>query len=301
MGAIGKSLKRLEDRALLLGQGRFAADLHRAGELTMRVVRSSIAFGRIRSIDTRAARRAPGVIAVWTFADVDQLPPIDFRQMKFGGLERYRQSVLAHDYVRYVGDPVAVVFADSVFAAEDAAELVQCELDALTPYLDPTRDPPAFMPETQPDLRCEAALIVKEYGDLAAAYVRAERVVELEVAVGRHSGVPMETRGALAYFDPANGRLTMLGASKIPHLNRNAIAAMLDMPLEMVQFYEGHVGGGFGVRGELYPEDVLVCHAAMRLKRPVRWIEDRHEHLIAANHSRDQLHRLRAAVDANGF
>lgn len=301
MGAIGQSHKRLEDHTLLVGRGRFAADLHRPGELTMRVVRSPIAFGRIRTIDTRAAMRARGVIAVWTFADVDRLPPIDFRQMKFGGLEHYRQSVLAHDYARYVGDPLAVVFADSVYAAEDAAELVHCELDELTPYLDPTAEPPAYMPETHPTLRCEAALIVKEYGDLAAAFAQAHRVIELEVAVGRHSGVPMETRGGLAYFDPAQGRLTMLGAAKIPHLNRNAIAGMLDMPFEMVHLFEGHVGGGFGVRGELYPEDVLVCHAAMRLKRPVRWIEDRQEHLLAANHSRDQLHRLRAAIDANGF
>jgi carbon-monoxide dehydrogenase large subunit len=125
--------------------------------------------------------------------------------------------------------------------------------------------------------------------------------VELEVAVGRHSAVPLETRGALANFDPATGVLTMRGAAKVPHYNRDQVARMLDLPGDMVHMIQGHVGGGFGVRGELYPEDVLVCQAALRLKRPVKWVEDRFEHLLAANHSRDQLHRLRAAVDERGF
>ncbi len=301
MGAIGQSLKRLEDRPLLIGAGRFAADLNYPNQLHMRVVRSPIAFGRIRRIDTREALRLPGVVAIWTWADVDRIAPIDFRLSKVSGLEPFRQTVLARDYVRYVGDPVAVVFAENVYAAEDAAELVTCDIDAHAPYLTPTDEPPEFMPDTHPGLKCEAAVLVKSYGDIADAFARAHRIIELEVAVGRHSGVAMETRGALAYFDPAKGQLSMLGAAKVPHFNRNTIAGMLDLPVGMVQLYEGHVGGGFGVRGELYPEDVLVCHAAMRLKRPIKWIEDRQENLLAANHSRDQVHRLRAAIDERGF
>lgn len=300
-GSIGRSLKRLEDRPLLLGRGRFAADQNFPGQLTMRVVRSNVAFGRIRGVDIRAALRAPGVAAVWTFADVERIPPIDFRLSKVAGLEPFRQTVLARDYVRYVGDPIAVVFAEDVYAAEDAAELVEVDIEALPPYLVASDEPPAFMPAVHPDLNAEAAVVTKGYGDIDAAFARAHRVVEVEFVVGRHSAVPMETRGAVANFDPAKGQLSMLGAAKVPHFNRNTIANMLDLPGAMVQLYEGHVGGGFGVRGELYPEDVLVCHAAMRLKRPVKWIEDRHENLVAANHSRDQVHRLRAAVDARGF
>ncbi len=300
-GYIGRPLKRLEDRPLLLGRGRFAADQNFPGQLTMRVVRSSVAFGRIRRIDVRAALRASGVVAVWTFADVERVPPIDFRLSKVAGLEPFRQTVLAREYVRYVGDPVAVVFAEDVYAAEDAAELVELDIDELPPYLLASDEPPAFMPALHPGLKAEAAVVTKGYGDLDAAFAGAHRIVEIELAVGRHSAVPMETRGAVANFDPAAGQLSMLGAAKVPHFNRNTIANMLDLPAGMVQLYEGHVGGGFGVRGELYPEDVLVCHAAMRLKRPVRWIEDRYENLIAANHSRDQVHRLRAAVDARGF
>ena len=128
----------------------------------------------------------------------------------------------------------------------------------------------------------------------------AHAVVELDLAIGRHSGVPMETRGAIARYDAARDMLEMHGAAKVPHWNRDNIARMLRRAPSTVHLFEGHVGGGFGIRGELYPEDVLVCVAALRLGRPVKWIEDRREHLIAANHSRQQHHRVRAAVDAQG-
>lgn len=298
---IGVSHRRLEDRTLLTGEGRFAADLSAPGQLHMRVVRSPVAFGRLRSIDAREARRLPGVVAVWTYADVEHLPPIQIRLTKIGGLEPYQQTVLARDYVRYVGDPVAVVFAEDAYVAEDAAELVVPEIEELAPCVSATAPPGEFNPATLPGVSTEAARVTKAYGDLDAAFAAAHAVVELEVAVGRHTGVPLETRGALAEFDPPRGTLTLRGAAKVPHYNRGQVARMLDMPDEMVHLIEGHVGGGFGVRGELYPEDVLVCQAALKLKRPVKWIEDRQEHLVAANHSRDQSYRLRAAVDARGF
>ena len=288
MKYIGTSLKRLEDRTLLLGRGQYAADLAAPGQLHMRVVRSSVAHGKLVAIDKSEARAHPGVHAVWTFDDVRHVPPIGIRLTRVGGLEPYQQTVLANDRVRYVGEPVALVFAEDPYAAEDAAELVRLEIDELPAKVSPLEAP-------------EAALVEKGYGDLAAAFAAAHAVVELEVAVGRHSGVPLETRGALADFDPASGILTMKGAAKVPHYNRDQVARMLDLPADLVHLIQGHVGGGFGVRGELYPEDVLVCQAALRLKRPVKWTEDRFEHLIAANHSRDQIHRLRAAVDARGF
>lgn len=288
MKYIGASLKRLEDRSLLLGRGEYVADLTAPGQLCMRVVRSSVAHGRIVSIDKSQARAHPGVHAVWTYDDVRHLPPIGIRLTRVAGLEPYQQTVLAKDEVRYVGEPVAVVFAEDAYAAEDAAELVRVDIDELLVHVSPLDAP-------------EAALIEKAYGDLAAAFAAAHTVVELEVVVGRHSGVPLETRGALAHFDPASGILTMKGAAKVPHYNRDQVARMLDLPGDMVHLIQGHVGGGFGVRGELYPEDVLACQAALRLKRPVKWIEDRFEHMLATNHSRDQVHRLRAAVDEKGF
>ena len=288
MKYIGASPKRLEDRPLLTGRGQYAADLKAARQLYMRVVRSSVAHARITEINVEEARSHPGVVAVWTYDDVRHLPPIAIRLTRVGGLEPYQQTVLANERVRYVGDPVAVVFAEDPYAAEDAAERVQLELEELPAQLSALEAP-------------EAAVVTKAYGDLEAAFAAAHAVVELEVSIGRHSAVPLETRGALAEFDPASGVLTMRGAAKVPHYNRDQVARMLDLPGDMVHLIQGHVGGGFGVRGELYPEDVLVCHAALRLKRPVKWIEDRYEHLVAANHSREQLHRLRAAVDPRGY
>jgi aerobic carbon-monoxide dehydrogenase large subunit len=301
MSAIGRSLRRLEDRPLLTGQGRFAADNRADGQLHMRVVRSPIAFGRIAGIETEEAAALAGVVAVWTAADVADLPPIDFRMTRITGLEPYRQHVLARDYVRYVGDPVAVVFAEDPYVAEDAADLVFCDILEEEPCLDATAAPVPFMPERHPGLLSEPATIVKSYGDIDAAFAGAAHIVEMELKVGRHTGVPLETRGALAVHDRGSGVLTMYGAAKVPHYNRDSIARMLDLPPDQVRLSEGHVGGGFGIRGELYPEDVLVCAAALRLGRPVKWVEDRREHLMAANHSRDQVHRLKAAVDASGF
>ena len=133
-----------------------------------------------------------------------------------------------------------------------------------------------------------------------AAFRVARTVITLDLEIGRHSGVPLETRGAIARHDRARDVLELHGAAKVPHWNRDQIARMLGRAPAGVQLYEGHVGGGFGIRGELYPEDLLVCVAALKFGRPVKWIEDRREHLIAANHSRQQAHHVRAAVDAAG-
>ena len=293
---IGRSVPRLEDPPLVRGQGRFAADVSFPHQLHMRVVRSPAAHGLIRAIDTRAARALPGVVAVWTFADVADVPPIDFRLTNIPGLEHYRQTVLARDRVRYVGDPVAAVFATDAYLAEDAADLIEPEIDELPVCLSATAPPVPL----DADRLSEPAVITKGYGDIDAAFRAAAHVVELELDIGRHSGVPLETRGAIARYDAARDILEMHGAAKVPHWNRDTIARMLGRPPSKVHLYEGHVGGGFGIRGELYPEDVLVCLAALRLGRPVKWIEDRREHLIAANHSRQQTHRVRAAVAADG-
>ena len=297
MKLIGQGVRRLEDRPLLTGAGRFAADVSFPHQLTMRVVRSPVAHGRLRVVDVRAALGAPGVVAVWTGADVAEVPPIDFRMTRVAGLEPYRQPILAREFVRYVGEPVACVFAGDAYVAEDAAELVTLEIEELTPIVSATAPPGEFAP----GVSSEAATISKSYGDLDQAFRQAHAVVELELAVGRHSGVPLETRGAIARYDAGRDRLELYGAAKVPHYNRDAIATMLGLAPGALQLFEGHVGGGFGVRGELYPEDVLVCLAARRLGRPVKWIEDRCEHLLAANHSRDQVHKVRAAVDPRGF
>jgi aerobic carbon-monoxide dehydrogenase large subunit len=293
---IGQSVERLEDPPLVTGRGIFAGDINFPHQLTMRIVRSPYAHGRIVSIDIKAARTLPGVFAVWTADDIAEVPPVDFREGSIPALDPYRQPVLATGRVRYVGDPVAAVFAADAYIAEDAADLVAIEIEELPPLLDAGAAPAEFSPGHS----SEAALIRQGYGDVDAAFREAAHIVELELTVGRHSGVPLETRGAIGRYDAARGILELHGAAKVPHRNQELLARMLGLPLSSIHVHESHVGGGFGVRGELYPEDVLVCVAAKRFNRPVKWIEDRREHLIAANHSRQQVHKIRAAVDGNG-
>src|SRR5580693_6952253 len=290
---IGQSVTRLEDPPLVTGRGEFAGDINFPHQLHMRMVRSAHAHGRIVSLDVSAARALPGVFAVWCAADITDVPPVDFREGSIPALDPYRQPVLANGMVRYVGEPIAAVFADNQYVAEDAADLVTMEIDELPPVLD--AEAPLF--EFSPGNDSEPAIIRQGYGDVDAVFRTAPHVVELELAIGRHSGVPLETRGAIGRFDASRGILELHGAAKVPHRNQELLSRMLKIPPRGIQVHESHVGGGFGVRGELYPEDVLVCVAAKKFNRAVKWIEDRREHLIAANHSRQQLHRIRAAVD----
>jgi carbon-monoxide dehydrogenase large subunit len=294
---IGASVTRLEDAPLVRGSGLFAADVSFPFQLHMRVVRSTMAHAKIGAIDIDKAMSAPGVVAVWTGHDLAALPPIDFRDDRVEKLVPYRQPILARERVRYVGEPIAVVFAEDPYRAEDAAEEVTVALDALPPGLS-TDDAPG---EFAPGLSTEPMIIEKSYGDLQHAFRSAHAVVELDLSIGRHSGVPLETRGAIARYDSERDMLELHGAAKVPHRNREQIAKILQRPLSSVHLFEGHVGGGFGVRGELYPEDVLVCLGALRLNRPVKWIEDRQEHFVATNHSRQQRHQIRAAVDQSGY
>jgi aerobic carbon-monoxide dehydrogenase large subunit len=293
---IGQSVARLEDPPLVQGQGRYAGDISFPHQLHMRVARSNHAHGRIAAIDTAAARAVPGVVAVWTAADIADVPPIDFREGRIPALEPYRQPVLARERVRYVGEPIAAVFAEDPYVAEDAADLVTVKISELPALLAADAEPGEFAD----DRNTEVSIIRQGYGDVDATLAAAPMVVELELAIGRHSGVPLEARGAIGRYDLARDILELHGAAKVPHRNRDLLARMLNLAPSAIHVHESHVGGGFGIRGELYPEDVLVCVAAMRLRRAVKWLEDRREHLIAANHSRQQLHRIRAAIDREG-
>ena len=293
---VGRSVPRLEDPPLITGSGQFIGDITFPHQLHMRIVRSPYAHAKLRSVDVAAARAAPDVVAVWTGADIASLPPIDFRDPAGEALSPYRQPLLAQDRLRYVGEPVAAVFAADAYLAEDAAELVSLAIDELPPLLDAAATPGSFASGQS----TEATVLRAAYGDIDAAFAQSHAVVELDLTIGRHSAVPIETRGALARYDTSRDVLELYGAAKIPHRNRDAIARMLGRSAAAIVLKEGNTGGGFGVRGELYPEDFLVCLGALRLGRPIKWIEDRSEHLIAANHSRQQHHRARMAVDADG-
>jgi aerobic carbon-monoxide dehydrogenase large subunit len=298
--AVGRSVRRVEDDRLLRGAGRFVDDVDRPGQLWMRVVRATSAHARLIAVDTAAALEAPGVHAVLTAQDLDPVPRVPVRLGPFDRpLDAYLQPVLAENRVRYVGEPVAAVVAADAYAAEDAAELVVAQLEPLPAVLDAARaiEPAA---EALHDGGNEALTLERGYGDVEGAFERAAHVVEVEVEVGRHTAVPLETRGLVADYDAALDRLTIWGATKVPHFNRRVLAGMLGMAEERIALRATDAGGGFGVRGEFYPEDFLVPYLARALDRPVKWIEDRAEHLVATNHSRQQRRRLEGAFAADG-
>ncbi len=293
---VGKSVGRLEDPPMVTGEARYAADINFPGQVHMRVVRSQHAHGEIISIDTAEALAMPGVTAVWTADDIPEIPYVDFREGSIPALDPYRQPVLATGRVRYVGEPVAAIFASDPYLAEDAADRVRIEVKELPVILSAEDEPGDF----DGGLDSEAALVNQGYGDVEAAFSASHKVVELDLSIGRHSGVPLETRGAIGRYDADADMLELHGAAKVPHKNREVLSRMLGRELSTMNIFESHVGGGFGIRGEIYPEDILVLVAAMRLGQPVKWIEDRYEHLLAANQSRQQTHRIRAALDPDG-
>ncbi len=293
---IGRSVARLEDEPLLLGKGRFVDDIAFDRQLHMRVVRSNHARGKLVGIDIAAARAMPGVTQIWTGEDIASLPPIDFRDPAAEALKPYRQPALAQGFVRYVGEPVAVVFADCPYRAEDAAQAVVIDIDEEQALLSAS----AATGEFAAGLSTEPIVLSNSYGDIERVLREAAHVIELDLSIGRHSGSPLETRGCIARYDEARDVLELYGAAKVPHRTRDNLARILGRAPESVHLKEGHTGGGFGIRGELYPEDVLASVAAMRFKRPVKWIEDRREHLMAANHSREQRHKVRTGFDDDG-
>ncbi|HXV92104.1 MAG TPA: xanthine dehydrogenase family protein molybdopterin-binding subunit, partial [Pseudonocardia sp.] len=298
MSALGRSVRRLEDDRLLRGRGRFHDGVTRAGQLWMRVVRSPVAHARIEAVDPGAALALDGVHGVYTAADLDPLPRIPVRQVVPGiDLAPYLQAPLASGFVRYVGDPVAVVLADDPYLAEDAADLVRLDLTELPVDLD-ARAAAAGTPESWGGATAEAAVVEIGYGDVDAVFESAPHVVAVDLRVGRHGGTPLEPRGLVADHDEATGRVTVWGATKVPHWNRRVLAAILGVAEHRIHMPEADAGGGFGVRGEIYPEDVLVPWLCLRTRRPVKWSEDRAENLVAANHSREQDHRIELAFDA---
>ncbi len=297
---IGASIARKEDPRLLRGQGRFGADFARPGQLWARVVRSPVAHGRLRAVRTGRAARADGVVTVVTAASLPAGLAIPVRlQVQDADLRPYLQPVLAAGTVRYVGEPVAVVVAGDPYAAEDAAELVDTDIEEMPAVLDAAAaaapDAPALFPGGN-----VAADFTLGFGDVAGAFARADHVVEIEVEIGRHGAVPLEPRALLADVDPATGALSIFGMTKVPVFNRDLLGSLLGMDETQIHVHAVDAGGGFGARGEFYPEDFLVPWLARTLRRPVMWVEDRAEHLVAVNHSRQQAHRIAGAFDSGG-
>jgi carbon-monoxide dehydrogenase large subunit len=283
---IGSPVERIEDLRFLRGRGEYVGDLRRPGMLHAAILRSPIAHGKIRGVDATAARAMAGVHAVITAAEIGAVPRIPLRLLPLPGTERFLQPVIAAERVRYVGEPIAVVLADSAALAEDGVEAIVLDIEELPPVADRRASGQhdiLLFEESGTNL---AMTFTATKGDADAAFRAADYVRQEHFQVQRYTALPLEPRGVLAEWDAAQGRMTVLGAAKVPFFNRDTLAAMLGLASEDVDLIENDVGGGFGARGEFYPEDFLIPFAARHVGRPVRWIEDRREHLTAMNHAR---------------
>lgn len=295
---IGAETRRLEDNRFLRGQGSYVDDVQLPHMLHAAVLRSPYPHARIVNIDLEAAQTLPGVVAIFTYKDIAGVKPIPVRLNPYGSLNPYLQYPLANERVRYVGEPVALIVAQSRYRAEDALERVLIEYEPLATAVDAEMEPEVALHEAAPDN--VATHFVTEKGDVAAAFAEADHIVKTRFVVGRHSGVPLETRGLVAYYDTSQGRLRVWGPTKVTHFNRGVLARLLEMPESRIQLIEPDVGGGFGVRGEFYPEDYLIPYAALKVGRPIKWIEDRLENLMACNHSRQQVYHIELALQSDG-
>src|SRR5499426_1982142 len=298
---IGLSVKRREDRRFLTGRGRFVDDVRLPRLVHAAIVRSPHAHARIVDVNARRARAHPGVVAVLTIADLPEctaaVPPL-VATPKF---RAYAQPAIAGPKVRHAGEAVAVVVADDAYGAADAADAVEVRYETL-----------AAAATVEAALAPGAARVFDEWpdnvagpstgtvGDVARGFAQAHAIVEAGLTVPRIAAMPIEPRGIVAQPDAPDGRLTVWTSTQVPFAVRAAIAAALGLAEEQVRVIAPDVGGGFGAKGHVYPEEVLIAAVARRLGRSVKWIEMRREHFLATAPDRDQRHQARLGVARDG-
>ncbi len=294
---------RVEEERFLTGRGRFLADLQPPGRVHAAFLRSPHAHARVVALDLEAVRRAPGVVAVLGPSDLPStrslpvMPIADARFAKAVGLEVHVPPVplLAGDRLFYVGQPMAVVVAESRAAAEDALELAELEADPLPPLIE--TEAALGGADLYPDVPGNVAgrLELRQGRPSAAAHT-----VRTRFEFGRQGAVPLETRGAVATPEEGTGRIVLWTSTQIPHRVRAAVADVLGWPEEQLRVVTPDVGGAFGTKANIYPEEALVALCAKQLARPVVWVEDRMEHLLASAQSRDQVHEVELGLDDAG-
>ena len=300
---LGAPIKRREDPRLLTGKGSYVDDFDLPGMVHGAVLRSPHAHARITSIDVDEARAVEGVLAVMTYEDVagtiERTPLLIPHDSLTHGQTQYP---LAKDTVNYVGEAVAFVVAVDRYVAEDAAALIQVDYEVLPTVVDLERAAEPGTTLVHEELGTNvAAHYVGTVGDPERAFADAPHVFRERLRIERSAGSPMETRGVLADWDEREGALRLWDSTQAPIGVRNGLAHFFKLPQHKVRVRAPDVGGGFGPKVmQFYPEEILVPLAAMRLKRPVKWIEDRREHFIATNHERLQVHEAEMAVDGEG-
>jgi len=294
---VGDRHLRKEDPRLLTGRGRYVADIALPGLLHAVLLRSPHAHARIARVDSTRARAHPGVVDVVTFADLGSAGRAMPMVPPHAELRGHNFAPLAGDRARFVGEPVAAVVADSRYAAEDARELLDVEYEPLPSAQTLASGAPAVHDDVADNV---AGRVTLARGDVEAALRAAPRVASVRLRIGRGGGQPMETRGLVADWNAALGQLTVWASSQVPHQIRQFIADLLDLAPHQVRVLAPDVGGGFGAKLIVYPEDVLIPFLARRLARPVRFIEDRLEHMLAATQEREQEHEVTVGFDDAG-
>jgi aerobic carbon-monoxide dehydrogenase large subunit len=298
MKYVGDRLLRKEDPRLVQGRGRYVGDIVLPGMLHAAVLRSPHAHARIGAIDAERARAAPGVALVVTYADLGaaalELPVIP----PHPALRARNFHVLAGDRARFVGEAVAVVLAESRYAAEDARELIRVAYEPLPAVQDSSAAGAALVHDDIADNLAGCVRLAR--GDVETALAGAPRVVSERLVIGRAGGQPMETRGLAAAYDAMAELLTVWASTQVPHQVRQVICELLDLPPHRVRVIAPDVGGGFGAKLIVYPEDVLIPLLALRTGRPVRWIEERTEHMLTATQERAQRHDVTVGFDGEG-
>jgi carbon-monoxide dehydrogenase large subunit len=318
-GGIGRPVVRKEDAALLTGQGRFSDDVNLAGQAYAAIVRSPHAHARIRGIDAAAARAKPGVLAVLTGAEAraDGLKSIPHRPIigapdialgKRDASDKFLSPhyALPHDRARFAGEAVAIVVAETLSAARDAAEQVIVDYEPLPAVTDSVKaaapDAPRLWDEAESNATPNVCLDA-QVGDAAAteaAFARAAHVVKLTTWIQRVTGVPMEPRAAVGNYDAASGRYTLHAGSGGVVRQKHELATVLGEPMERVRVVSGDVGGNFGTRNAFYPEFALVAWASRHIGRPVKWTCDRHEAFLSDYQGRDLFVEAELALDKAG-
>jgi carbon-monoxide dehydrogenase large subunit len=301
---IGKPQHRIEDRPLLTGQGRFVDDIAAPDTLEAAFVRSPHAHALIRGIDAAAARATPGVHAVYSLADLaphlaQERLPLQFRSADLP--PNITPFVLAKDEVSYVGETVAVVIADSRYVAEDATTRVEVEYEPLPAVADCRQAAEPGAPLAHRGRKSNVLTEFKQaYGDIPAAFARAAHKVSVHLKQHRGGAHSIEGRGIMAIPDVNEDRLTVWSSTQLAHEVRAFLMMLLRLDENQLRVVAPDVGGGFGAKFVMYPEEVVVAASALKLRRPVKWIEDRREHFLSAIQERDEYWDLEAACDAEG-
>ena len=304
MSYLGRSIKRFEDARLVIGDGVFIDDIKLPDMLHAAVVRSVHAHARIRSINVADAIELDGVVEVLTGADLaGKLPDLPIRPMGDRSVDEFNppeHPVLAQDKVCYVGQPVAVVVAKNPYLARDGAELVAVDYEPLTPVVNPVDAANEDVPVIHPHLGTNVAMrSVQEGGDIEKAFAQAAHIVRQRYEIPRLAPSSMETRGVIGNYDVSSDLLTVWDSTQAPNQIKRYLAQMLGRPEESIRVVAPDVGGSFGIKDCLFSEDVLMPFLALRLQKPVKWIEDRQESLITY-HGRGMSLDVKVAVDKNG-